>query len=123
MPSERANSRLQYWKSKLIDMSLRSKLINCRTSRASAEPVVDELQRVVVERLLSEERSFGFAPKPEEGPAPEGGDEFQPLAAEELEANHTDSKLQTTLTPKELDKVLYHLYLKFRSPNSAVQSA
>ncbi len=108
-------ARLEHWKSKLIDLSLRNKLINYRVGRASAVPVVDEVPRVVVERLLAEERSFGFLPKPEEGPALEGGDEFVPVAMEELKANHTDSMLQTTLTPEKLDKVLYNLFLKSRT--------
>ncbi len=115
MASDRANSRLEYWKSKLIDLSLRNKLVNYRVSRASTAPVVDEVPRVVVERLLAEERSFGFLPKPEEGPAPEGGEEFAPMAEEDLKANHVDSMLQTTLTQTELDKVLYNLYLKSRT--------
>ena len=75
MASERAMVRLEHWKSKLIDLSLRNKLINYRVGRASAVPVVDEVPRVVVERLLAEERSFGFLPKPEDGPALQGGDD------------------------------------------------
>jgi very-short-patch-repair endonuclease len=111
----RAKSRLEHWKSKLIDLSLRNKLLNYRPGHSAAVPIVAEIPRVVVERLLNEERSLGFDPRPEEGPIPEGGEVFKPVPEEELEPRHVDSALQTTLGPRKLDKVLYNLYLKSRT--------
>ena len=70
MPSDIARSRLEHWKSRLIDLSLRNKLLNYRPRRTSAVPIVDEIPRVVVRRLLEDEKDIGFRPKPEAPVAP-----------------------------------------------------
>ena len=40
VPSETTNSRIEFWKSKLIDLSLRNKLLNFRPERVSSVTIV-----------------------------------------------------------------------------------
>ncbi len=110
-----AKDRIAHWKSRLIDLSLRNKLLNCRVDRSGAVPIVGEVPRVVYARLVDDEETFGFRPRAEQGAAPAEGGEYRPLADADLRPEHTDAVLQTTLAPKDLDKALYHLYLKSKT--------
>ena len=47
-----AISRIEHWKSRLIDLSLRNKLLNYRPRPTSSVAVVDEVPRVVIRRLV-----------------------------------------------------------------------
>jgi len=113
--SERAEARLDQFKSKLLDLSLRNKLLNYRPGRSSAVPVVFEVPRVVVDRLIEEDASFGFLPRNGGEEPPADHREFRPVADEELTAGKTDRMLQTSLDRKELEKTLYNLFLKSRT--------
>lgn len=109
-----AKATLSQYRSRLIDLSLRNKLVNYRPGRSSAVAIVDEVPRVVTERLLVDGTSFGFLPRPGENAA-EGGEEHRRVATEELAPAQTDRMLQTTLTDRELARTLYNLYLKSRT--------
>lgn len=93
--------------------------MNARNRRQVA--VVDEISDQIYRILYEEQKKFTFLPKPEpveNKDADTTDDEDLVYVPEELKetvnAAHTDTKLQTDLTPEELQKKLLALYREAR---------
>ena len=119
--------KLDRARTELLDLSARNRLLNIPRGARGAKSVtiVDELSDEVYAALVSKGRPFTFLPgRAEAGDteAPEG-DELPELAQPEddevdengVAARHTDTKLQTRLTPSGLQKRLLELYFDART--------
>jgi len=124
------------WRAKLLDLTMRNRLLNFRTTKVSTITIVDEQPAEVFRRLLLQDLPMKFKPAPEGGFAPartepadveveELGDEvatapqaaldFVPYAPETLAAHHLDDELQTTSPPARLDASLLRIDTQART--------
>ena len=127
------DEKLDRARTELLDLSARNRLLNMpRSSKgAKAVEIVDEVSAEVFRLLVGEGRPFTFLAgkaastgEPVDGEAPEEGqDEIADLAQPEDDvanergvfSRHADTRLQTRLTPKGLQKRLLDLYFDART--------
>ena len=127
------DEKLDRARTELLDLSARNRLLNMpRSSKgAKAVEVVDEVSTEVFRLIVGETRPFTFlagkaaaAVDRVDGEAPpEDSDEIEDLAQPEDDvaddrgvfSRHTDTRLQTRLTPKGLQKRLLELYFDART--------
>ena len=121
--------KLDRARTELLDLSARNRLLNMPRSakNAKAVEIVDERSEAVFRLLVSENRAFTFLAgklAPGEGNADADGeaDEIADLAQRDEAttasgsfARHVDTKLQTRLTSKGLQKRLLELYYDART--------
>ncbi len=122
-PSPETAAALEKLREKLLDISLRNRLIHSPVGkdRGRQLAVVDELSDEIFEILHLQGKQMRFAPSQDEAPAassdedeedvylPNGQGESTPPAA-----HHVDRILQTRLTPDRLQKRLLNLYRSAR---------
>jgi very-short-patch-repair endonuclease len=127
------DEKLDRARTELLDLSARNRLLNMpRSSKgAKAIEVVDEVSAEIFRLLVGEGRPFTFlagkaasSGEPADGEAPaEDADEIADLAQPEDDiaddrgvfSRHADTRLQTRLTPKGLQKRLLELYFDART--------
>ena len=127
------HEKLDRARTELLDLSARNRLLNMpRSSKGSkAVEIVDEVSTEIFRLLVSERRPFTFlAGKAASGGEPTDGDvsteeidEIADLAQPEDDvaddrgvfSRHADTRLQTRLTPKGLQKRLLELYFDART--------
>ena len=103
----------------LVDIGKRNPLTNTPLDSARARhlEIVDELSNQVFNRLVEERKKFTFLPMSLDSAITESTDQ-EVYVPDEVEGalleKHTDSKLQTTLSPDGLHKKLLSLYRKTR---------
>lgn len=123
--------KLDRVRTELLDLSARNRLLNMpRSSKgARAIEIIDERSAEVFRLLVQGGRPFTFvagkaaASKDEEASGIEDYDEIDELAQPEddevdergVQARHSDTRLQTRLTPKGLQKRLLELYFDART--------
>ena len=124
---ERKNSgieeQLQAARERLLDLTLRNRLLNFRPSKRRTIQVVDEIPKEIFDILVLQERVMRF--KPSERPVEEAipllleedeNSELLPwLQDTETTYHHTDQLLQTNLVNEELQKRLYYVHHQARS--------
>lgn len=103
--------RVDRWKRKLLDLSLRNRLLNFRETKRAVE--LDVPNVVVLEDRLADGSSFDLLPRPEHRAAEGGTDE----AAERgfLEAELSEGRLFSTLTEAETARRLLEIYRAAKS--------
>jgi very-short-patch-repair endonuclease len=121
---DRLTHRLDNWKRQLIDLSRRNRLLNYRATKASTVEITDEVPQLILRHLLRG-GTFEFDPKPEpatpelvlgDARAQRGlGPAHVPrtlrnLDEEDIEEQHTDDRLQTTLLEARLNANLLAIY-------------
>ena len=107
---------------RLLDLTLRNRLLNFRPSRRRTIQVVDEIPKEIFNILVLKERVMQF--KPSEQPV----EEIASLSEADTESellpwlqdaktayHHTDRLLQTNLVREELQKRLYYVHHQARS--------
>lgn len=102
-------TRLDRWRQRLLDLSLRNKLLNFREGRSSVP--FEGLDLAGLEDALADERSFKLLPRAEGGaalPDPE-------VVAARLREDQIDGRLRSRLTESELENRLLELYRRSRS--------
>lgn len=128
-----ADEKLDRARTELLDLSARNRLLNMpRSSKgAKAVEIIDEISGEVFRMLVSEGRPFTFLagkaasaeePAADDTPTAEA-DEIDDLAQPEDDvadergvfSRHSDTRLQTRLTPKGLQKRLLELYFDART--------
>jgi very-short-patch-repair endonuclease len=125
--------KLERARTQLLDLSARNRLLNMpRTSKSSAISVVDEKAAEIYRLLVRENKAFTFLPgkaaagegvEEEADAAGDEPDEIDQLAQPDDDGTdergvllrHTDTKLQTRLTGKGLQKRLLELYLNSKT--------
>ena len=119
--------QLQSARERLLDLTLRNRLLNFRPSRRRTIQVVDEIPKEIFNILVLKERVMQF--KPSERPQEEiiediaslsepvdADSELLPWLQETKTAyHHTDRLLQTNLVREELQKRLYYVHHQARS--------
>ena len=104
---------------RLLDMSKRNPLIHTPVTNRNSKQVlvVEEKSDEILRILYNEQRKFTFLPKADDdGSLDEDESIFVPEELEaELHAKHTDTKLQTELTPEPLQKKLLALFREART--------
>lgn len=105
-------TRLDAWRSRLLDLTLRNRLLNFREGKATIPLIVDDLG--AVEDGLAEEQSFNILPRPE---LLAGRDErlYALLAGEDAAARfvaeeRSAGSLHANLPPGELERRLRDLW-------------
>lgn len=119
--------KLEQARTELLDLSARNRLLNMpRGARgAKSVSVADELSSAVYAALVGKSRPFTFLPgrsKAGDGEAQDGDElsELEQPSNDEVDENgvaarHTDTKLQTRLSPAGLQKRLLELYFDART--------
>lgn len=124
-------TKLERVRTELLDLSTRNRLLHTPRSAKNAKllQIVDEQSREIFRLLVRENRAFTFLPGRASasagGPA-EGADEGDEIAElalpedDEIDARgipgrHSDTRLQTRLTPAGLQKRLLDLYYDART--------
>ena len=116
--------KLDRARTELLDLSARNRLLNMPRSAkgARALEIVDELTTEIFRLLVRDNRPFTFvagkSARAGDDAEPEEVDEIADLAQPEddetdergISARHSDTQLQTRLTPKGLQKRLLELY-------------
>lgn len=128
---ERVAATIGNWKRKLLDVSKRNRALSFKPSKVTTVAIVDEQPAEVFRQLYLQERQMRFQPAP---PPPtdaqpalpvapavtdDAGDvagaeieaggpslDYTPYATSELDARHTDDRLQTSAPAESLDKSL-----------------
>lgn len=119
--------QLQTARERLLDLTLRNRLLNFRPSRRRTIQIVDEIPKEVFNILVLKERVMQFKPseKPREDIIEEGASLSAPADVEsellpwlqntKTAYHHTDRLLQTNLVSEELQKRLYYVQHQARS--------
>jgi superfamily I DNA and/or RNA helicase len=132
--------QLEAARQKLLDLTMRNRLLNYRPSKARTIKVVDEIPKEIYDILVLLERNMQFLPKAkEEESRPEENGDIQlgleglredasdlteeeasvlwdlPPPDTEVAARHVDRFLQTSLESAALQKRLFYIYQQARS--------
>ncbi|MBX6363594.1 MAG: DUF4011 domain-containing protein, partial [Gemmatimonadetes bacterium] len=128
MMDPRIETAIEGWKSRLLDLSKRTRLLNFKVNRVATVTVVDELPVEVFRTLYLKRRAMRFAPRPQpvqaaaddaEEASPDAVDdevpdippvEFSPYEVAALADRHTDDVLQTNAVAEKLDRSLRRLH-------------
>jgi len=113
--------RIKKWRDKLIDLSLRNRLLHFRPTKVTTIRIVDEVPSEILRILAIENEGMEFLPA-EEGNLfkkdEEGDDasiEFESYQNDGVENAHKDKYLQTRLTKEQLSRNLFRIYSKANS--------
>ncbi|PXW40137.1 uncharacterized protein DUF4011 [Erwinia sp. AG740] len=112
------SQKLEKARAELLDLTARNRLLNIPKSKNTKFlEIVNERSDILFKMLFEEGKSFTFLHGREDknSDESEADNEFDSgskdvVFLEEIETNHTDTKLQTKLTPKTLQKKLLDLY-------------
>lgn len=119
MAANSSSAGLNELRHRLLDMSKRNPLIHTPVNNRNSKQilVVDEKSDEIHRILFNEEKKFTFLPKADDDAHLDEDDAiFVPDELEaELHAKHTDTKLQTELTPEALQKKLLALFREART--------
>lgn len=119
--------QLQSARERLLDLTLRNRLLNFRPSKRRTIQIVNEIPKEIFNILVLEERVMQFKPveQPREdiiedtvspSEAADAESELLPWLQEpETAYHHTDRLLQTSLVREELQKRLYYVHHQARS--------
>ena len=115
---------LEQARERLLDLTMRNRMLNFLPTKLSTIRVVDERPREVYDRLVLNEHLMKFQAKPEEKRASkdlsdekskneyDGNDESWNFDTSQIPKEHIDRFLQTELTVAELDRRLKSIYQK-----------
>ncbi len=95
VPGETPSQRIERWKTRLLDLSLRNRLLNFKTTGRALDLTIPSLSDV--ENALADGAAFSILPK---------SDPAEQFLKEELEAGH----LHSAQSPAETDKRLLNLF-------------
>lgn len=122
-PSAALSSALEDQRRKLLDIGKRNPLTNApiTKNRRNQLRIVDELANEIFRLLWKESRTFTFLPRDSSNDSSVDGEDestedlppidyVPPELEGELDARHTDTKLQTLLLPSELHTKLIYQY-------------
>lgn len=115
--------QLQSARERLLDLTLRNRLLNFRPSKRRTIQVIDEIPTEIFNILVLKERVMQFKPSkyPHEGfasssKATDADSKLLPwLQKTKIAYHHTDRLLQTNLVSEELQKRLYYVHHQARS--------
>lgn len=121
--------RLEHWKEKLIDLSLRNRLLNFRPTKATTIRIIEEIPSEIYKILKEEDKKMSFLPikssekdedeedikKKEEEIEQKKVESKEFYKDEELEEKHLDLYLQTNLKKERLARNLRRIYSKASS--------
>lgn len=103
---------LEHARRRLLDLTLRNRLLNYRPSAARSIRVIGELPAEIYDALVLREKALEFRGLAKNGVAPQA----DVWAAETtLEARHTDRFLQTPYDDESLSRKLFRVYHEGRS--------
>src|SRR5437870_1242234 len=109
VPQANLRARLESSRQELLDLGLRNSLLNYRCLRGKGVEIVDEKPSEVYRLIVVERKSFTFLPIDEDqdlyAPPAEDSDQVGTVAE-----RHKDTKLQTSLTAKQLHNRLLATY-------------
>lgn len=116
-------SELEKARAKLLDLTMRNRLLNFRPTKRTTLHIVDEVPKEVYNRLVIEKKKMEFKPRPEEDISTiqytdqEDDDtleeaELWSINETELNSKHIDRFLQTDLTLINLQKNLFEIRQK-----------
>lgn len=124
-PSKVTEDELEKARQKLLDLTLRNRLINFTPTKTSTIKVIDEVPREVYGRIVLEEKSmeFRFTPDSSETEDSElfvdyqNGDsrDLWSLEDAEIKPQYVDKYLQTNLSMKDLQRRLFSIHQKSRT--------
>ena len=107
---------------KLLDLTLRNKLLNYRTSKLRTIQIIDEIPKEIFDILVLNEQGMHFKHRDrnEKDIAAELPDENEKvempwLYVENVSTHQTDKHLQTNLSIEDLQKRLYYIHQQARS--------
>ena len=111
---------LEQARDRLLDLTMRNRMLNFRPTKLSTIRVVDERPCEIYDRLVLKEHLMKFQAKPEEKRSPKGLSPGEPQGEQDDESwnfdtskipkEHTDRFLQTELTVSELERRLKSIY-------------
>lgn len=110
------SQKLEKSRAELLDLTARNRLLNIPKSKTTKFlEVVNERSDILFKMLFEESKPFTFLhgredKKIDEDIETNDSDSDDIVFLEDSESNHTDTKLQTKLTPKTLQKKLLDLY-------------
>lgn len=134
--NNRVLTTVNFWKSKLLDLTKRNRALNFKINKVSTVTIVDEQPSEIFKLLSLQGKSLKFLPDPNAKPAKSKKEsieadmlppdaesdaneenfeanlpapDFVPYDAQNLADRHTDEFLQTTAAPEDLDKSLRRL--------------
>lgn len=113
--------RIKKWKDKLIDLSLRNRLLHFRPTKVTTIKIVDELPSQILRILALEKEGMKFLSIEEEKLFDEDKTELdssvevKSYEEDEIDEKHKDKYLQTELTKDQLSKNLFRIYSKANS--------
>jgi len=119
--SNPVEERIKKWKDKLIDLSLRNRLLHFRPTKVTTIKIVDELPVEILRILIEENEGMEFLPADEdnlfdkEGEDGDSSVEFESYQGDEIKDEHKDRYLQTRLSKEQLSKNLFRIYSKASS--------
>ncbi|RKU31332.1 DUF3320 domain-containing protein [Candidatus Poribacteria bacterium] len=107
---------------KLLDLTLRNKLLNYRTSKLRTIQVVDEIPKEIFDILVLNEHGMHFKHRDKneidstfESPEENENVKMPWLYVEDVSTHQTDKLLQTDLPIEDLQKRLYYIHQQARS--------
>ena len=124
MNSENINitQELHVAREKLLDLTLRNKLLNYRTSKLRTIQIIDEIPKEIFNILVLNEQGMHFKHKirnekdiADELPNENEKVEMPWLYVENVSTHQTDKHLQTDLSIEDLQKRLYYIHQQARS--------
>lgn len=112
------SQKLEKSRAELLDLTARNRLLNIPKSKTTKFlEVVNERSDILFKMLFEEGKSFTFLHGREDKKTDESNDNSETdsesediIFLDDSETNHNDTKLQTKLTPKTLQKKLLDLY-------------
>lgn len=126
MSREVVEREIEAARKRLLDLTMRNRLLNYRPSKAKTLKIVDELPTQVYKMLVQSNKVMDFKAKPKKADEPVqqelAEDDFglsreesaklwqPPTRGSSPEARHTDKYLQTTLDPESLQKRLFKIH-------------
>jgi len=115
MPLSAVSEKIEYWKSQLIDLSKRNRLLNFRQTKTSGIQLVQPAVEEIFEWLVKKEKPMTFVWSEK---SPQAIDLLNPGKENKENGNVLELKpgeLLTSLNDSELGRVLYNLRLKSRT--------
>ena len=114
--------KIKFWQEKLLDLSMRNRLLNFRPTKVTTIRLIDELPPEIFKLLAVDRIKMRFLPLKEET---ENDEEvitssnfskgFTPSTPTDLQERYVDKYLQTNLSRASLDKNLFRIFSKASS--------